>query len=565
MSQKYITNFFIYLIIIISLFLLFYKLNNQSIVGIDEFKYIDWSINIFSEKAVLNYFRPVFYIISNFSYNLFGSTYNSLKIPNILFFLLSALLIIKINERYFQNRYFLLIPLIFFLFNSSILKEHVVLGPFAISNFFILLNVFLIFKIIENEKEKKFFFILGIVNILGSFCREELIFICLLNFFFFLIYLNKKLNIRYYFYGLLFATTPFLFLFLEFIEIKKVIGIALNVVDKEISNPIRNTYYKIDNQDFLNFLSVLPENLIRLFSEFFLIKELFIFLLLIYIYSIVFNKKDVNLKTRYLLILTISYLLFYFYIRVSSRLFIIYEFFFISLLIKKLEDLEIKKFINIFKIFVLILSISFIQIYYNFNNNKYSNLVSVNKILYDEILKVLQINDKVFISPTSTSLIHSPLKYFNETPSENFSLTSKIFFGKNALLINDILNSKNANKEYFKNFIGKSNIKFLIFEIDKNDSYLILKKVDEEKFTNILNLDFNNEKDKYFSYDLSNHSYIKKYGGDLNDYFMIKIKIFNKLLISNLLVKKIFLFKNDTLNEIKEFNEEPGIYLLFLG
>jgi len=565
MSQKYITNFFIYLIIIISLFLLFYKLNNQSIVGIDEFKYIDWSINIFSEKAVLNYFRPVFYIISNFSYNLFGSTYNSLKIPNILFFLLSALLIIKINERYFQNRYFLLIPLIFFLFNSSILKEHVVLGPFAISNFFILLNVFLIFKIIENEKEKKFFFILGIVNILGSFCREELIFICLLNFIFFLIYFNKKLNIRYYFYGLLFATTPFLFLFLEFIEIKKVIGIALNVVDKEISNPIRNTYYKIDNQDFLNFLSVLPENLIRLFSEFFLIKELFIFLLLIYIYSIVFNKKDVNLKTRYLLILTISYLLFYFYIRVSSRLFIIYEFFFISLLIKKLEDLEIKKFINIFKIFVLILSISFIQIYYNFNNNKYSNLVSVNKILYDEILKVLQINDKVFISPTSTSLIHSPLKYFNETPSENFSLTSKIFFGKNALLINDILNSKNANKEYFKNFIGKSNIKFLIFEIDKNDSYLILKKVDEEKFTNILNLDFNNEKDKYFSYDLSNHSYIKKYGGDLNDYFMIKIKIFNKLLISNLLVKKIFLFKNDTLNEIKEFNEEPGIYLLFLG
>ena len=565
MSQKYITNFFIYLIIIISLFLLFYKLNNQSIVGIDEFKYIDWSINIFSEKAVLNYFRPVFYIISNFSYNLFGSTYNSLKIPNILFFLLSALLIIKINERYFQNRYFLLIPLIFFLFNSSILKEHVVLGPFAISNFFILLNVFLIFKIIENEKEKKFFFILGIVNILGSFCREELIFICLLNFIFFLIYFNKKLNIRYYFYGLLFATTPFLFLFLEFIEIKKVISIALNVVDKEISNPIRNTYYKIDNQDFLNFLSILPENLIRLFSEFFLIKELFIFLLLIYIYSIVFNKKDVNLKTRYLLILTISYLLFYFYIRVSSRLFIIYEFFFISLLIKKLEDLEIKKFINIFKIFVLILSISFIQIYYNFNNNKYSNLISVNKILYDEILKVLQINDKVFISPTSTSLIHSPLKYFNETPSENFSLTSKIFFGKNALLINDILNSKNANKEYFKNFIGKSNIKFLIFEIDKNDSYLILKKVDEEKFTNILNLDFNNEKDKYFSYDLSNHSYIKKYGGDLNDYFMIKIKIFNKLLISNLLVKKIFLFKNDTLNEIKEFNEEPGIYLLFLG
>ena len=113
MKQKYIINIIILLILIFSSFLLLYKFNNQNIVGIDEFKYIDWSINIFSEKAVLNYFRPVFYIISNLSANLFGFSYNALKIPNIVFFLFSTLLIINISKKYFQNQYFLFVPLIF--------------------------------------------------------------------------------------------------------------------------------------------------------------------------------------------------------------------------------------------------------------------------------------------------------------------------------------------------------------------------------------------------------------------------------------------------------------------
>ena len=563
MKQKYITNIFILLILIISSFLLLYKFNNQNIVGIDEFKYIDWSINIFSEKAVLNYFRPVFYIISNLSSNLFGFSYISLKLPNILFFLLSALLIITINKRYFKNEYFLLIPLIFFLFNSSILKEHTVLSPFAISNFFILLNVFLIFLIIENSKGGKKFFILGIVNILGSFCREELILLCFLNVFFLLIFLNKKYLIKYYFFGLIFTIIPFLILFSEFIEIKKIISIALNVVDKEISGPIRNTYYKIDHQEYLDFLFILPKNLSRLFSEFFLIKELFIFIFLYYIYSIFFRKHDVNLKTKYLLILILSYLLFYFYIRVGSRLFIFYEFFFITLLIKGLEELEIRKFLNNFKICIIIIFLSFIQIYFNFKNDEYKNHMSINKILYDEILKKYKINDRIFISPTSNSLIHSPLKYFDGKPSENFSLASKIFFGENALLINDILKSENVDEEYFKDFITTLNIKFFVFEIDTHDSYLILKKENAEKFKNILNLNSNN-KEEFFNYDLSKYSYLKKYGADLNDYFLIKSKAFNNLLLSNLQVKKIFLFKKNILKEIKGYNEEPGIYLLFL-
>ena len=146
MKQKYFINISILFLLLISLFLLLYKFNNQSIVGIDEFKYIDWSINIFSEKAVLNYFRPVFYIVTNLSFNLFGFSLSALKLPNVLFFLLSILLIVNINKRYLKNEYFLFIPLIFFIFNPTILKEHTILSPFAISNFFILLNVFFNFQ-----------------------------------------------------------------------------------------------------------------------------------------------------------------------------------------------------------------------------------------------------------------------------------------------------------------------------------------------------------------------------------------------------------------------------------
>ena len=173
--------------------------------------------------------------------------------------------------------------------------------------------MFFNFRIIENNNEKKFFFILGIVNILGGFCREELIFICLLNIFFFLISNNRKYLLKYYSLGLIITIIPFLIFFLEFVEIKKIFGIALNIVDKEISSPIRSTYYNIENQEYLNFLFILPENLSRLFSEFFLIKEVLILVLVLYIYLIFFKKKDVNLKTKYLVILTVSYLLFYFY------------------------------------------------------------------------------------------------------------------------------------------------------------------------------------------------------------------------------------------------------------
>ena len=563
MKQKYFINISILFLLLISLFLLLYKFNNQSIVGIDEFKYIDWSINIFSEKAVLNYFRPVFYIVTNLSFNLFGFSLSALKLPNVLFFLLSILLIVNINKRYLKNEYFLFIPLIFFIFNPTILKEHTILSPFAISNFFILLNVFLIFKIIEDNKDKKYFFILGIVNILGSFCREELIFLCLLNISFFLISNNIKPLIRYYFLGVVLTVIPFLILFFEFIEIKKFISIALNVVDREISDPIRNTYYKIDDQEYLDFLFILPENLSRLFSEFFLIKELFLLILVFYIYLIIFKKQDVNLKTHYLLFLIISYFLFYFYIRVGSRLFIFHEIFFVTILVKKLEEIRIKKILNNFKIFTIIILISFFQIYYNFKNNEYTNLISVNKILYNEIKKEYQKKDKIFISPTSNSLIHSPLKYFDGVPSENFSLTSKIFFGENALLINNILNLESEDEQYFKNFISKLNIKFLIFEISKNDTELIFKKENTGKFANILNLEFS-DNNKYFKYDLSKFSYLKKYGAELNDYFVIESKIFNKLLISNLQIKQIFLFKNNKLKKINKYNEEPGIYLFFL-
>ena len=95
------------------------------------------------------------------------------------------------------------------------------------------------------------------------------------------------------------------------------------------------------------------------------------------------------------------------------------------------------------------------------------------------------------------------------------------------------------------------------------NSYQILKRENEKKFLNILNINFN-DKNKYFKYDMSEYLYLKKYGADLNDYFVVNSNTFNKLLVSKLQTKQIFLFKNNLLRRIKEYKEEPGIYLFFL-
>jgi len=111
-EKFFFKNFFL-ILIVISFTILIYKFYNQHLVDFSEFKYIDWSLNIFSKEAVLSYYRPFFYVINNLTVNIFGLSLFSFKLINLIIFLLNAIIIIKISKKYLGNDYFYLIPLIF--------------------------------------------------------------------------------------------------------------------------------------------------------------------------------------------------------------------------------------------------------------------------------------------------------------------------------------------------------------------------------------------------------------------------------------------------------------------
>tara|TARA_B100000282_G_scaffold293186_1_gene268091 strand:- start:825 stop:2531 length:1707 start_codon:yes stop_codon:yes gene_type:complete len=567
--QKHLTKFIIYFSLLFSFLILLYKFNNQHIIGIDEFKYVDWSLNLFSAEAVLDYFRPFFYLITNISLNLFGLTIIGLKLPNILFFLISSYLIIKICKKYYTNEYTLLIPLIFFLFNPFILTQHTLLGPFSISNLLIITNLLFVFDSIDKKENNINYFILGIINSLSSLCREELIFFVFINILFIYIINKDFKKIIIYISGFLLINFLFLFIFFQDIEFKKIISILLSVIDKEISSPVRNIYYRLDQDITFEPFLIIPENIDRLFSNFFYLNEI---LIIIFPYFFIFyfiRKKSLDIKTKYLLFTILIFSLFYLYIRVSDRLFVFFEFYFILILCREIEKINLEKFIKLKFIFSIFIILSIVKIFYNLNENKYKPLSSLNNELNKLVVENYDIDENIFISPTS-SLIHKPQKYFGTKPSENFSLSSKLFFNENVFLFQEIINKKDLQ---LKDYINELNIKFIIIENYQDGGELILEKKDILKISNFLNLSLEDQK-KYFSFDLKNYQYLIKYGANLDDYFLINIDTFNELVIRNLDIKKIYFLRKDeedfnytkeqNFKIIKNYNAEVGLYLLVI-
>ena len=77
------------------------------------------------------------------------------------------------------------------------MDEYSKISPFPLSQFFILINVLLILLITESKKNF-LFVLLGLINALGSLCREELFLIFFINIIFFIFFLEKKKIIFYY-------------------------------------------------------------------------------------------------------------------------------------------------------------------------------------------------------------------------------------------------------------------------------------------------------------------------------------------------------------------------------
>ena len=466
-------KFFIKILVLVSILISFttlaYIFSNHHIVNIDEFKYVDWSLNIFSNEAVLNYYRPFFYIIGNILFNVFGLDIYSFKSINLIFFLANIILIIKISKKYLVNNQLYIIPLIFFLFNPYILFKYSIIGPFPISHFFILINIYLVLLIFENDK-KELLILLGLLNSLGSLCREELIFIFFINLIFIFFFIKKRRLINYYIFSFFAVHSIFFIYFFDKIDFSRFISVALNVVDQEIGFSVRKYYYNSEIDITYHKIFDFFEKFKKQFSQFFLLNQALI-LSIFYQFYLNYKKKIRNsIEINSFLFLIIFFLIFYFFIRVSHELFIFYEPLFIILFLNQLSNLKFIKSNYLNYILVLILLLSFSKIYTNYKDEMFKPKLSVHNLLYKKILEDYK-NQKILISPSSVNLVHRPTKYFNNKPSENFSLTSKLYFGNQSLLFNDLiyLIQKNDNKI---TDIKDLNIGYLIVQVnsDKNES-----------------------------------------------------------------------------------------------
>ena len=558
-SEKLFFKFLIIFFVLTSFTILTYIFINHHIVNIDEFKYVDWSLNIFTNEAVLIYYRPFFYIIGNTLLNIFGVDVFTLKSINLIFFLANIILIIKISKKYFINNQLYIIPLIFFLFNPYLLYKYSIIGPFPISHFFILINIYLILLIIENDK-KELLILLGVLNSLGSLCREELIFIFFINSFFIFFFIKKRKTIIYYIVSFLAIHSLFFIYFFDKIDFSRFISVGLNVVDKEINFSIRKYYYNseidITYHKIFDFFGKFKSQ----FSQFFLLNQVLI-LSIFYQFYLNFKKKIRNdIKINYLLFLIIFFLIFYFFIRARDELFIFYEPLFVVLFLSQLSNLKFKRknYHNFILILILILSFSKIYIYYK--DGKFKPKLSVHNLLYEKILEDYT-NQKIFISPSSKDLIHLPSKYYNNKPSENFSLTSKLYFGDQALLFNDLIHLIQKKDNKIDDIIDL-NINYLVVQVNSSEKELIFKNDEINTISKILKLDLA-QIQKLNDNKITDNNSISLYGGNLKDYFKKNEYKFNELLINNFEIKKILKLQDKVFIDVDKLDAK-GYYLIYL-
>ncbi len=112
-----------------------------------------------SYKEALNYFvnNSVLSIIVRFSTSIFGQNDIALRLPFILFYILSVLLLYKMSENYYKKEKDRLLSIVIFMILPGVLSSSLLVNSSVIVLFFTLLYVFL-----YNKNQKHPYFLLGI-------------------------------------------------------------------------------------------------------------------------------------------------------------------------------------------------------------------------------------------------------------------------------------------------------------------------------------------------------------------------------------------------------------------
>lgn len=495
LSVKYIPAIILLITILLSSIIILFNIFNTGLVGLDEFKYVDWSINIFNDYAVLSYFRPLFYFLNYIFFTAFGLNDYSAKIPNIFLFLANLYLIYNFSNGIIKNSYYKILTIVLYALSPSVIENYTILTPLPLASFFILLNFTLLKKIFLKKDTNSFYiFILSIISILQILVREELFFLFFINFFSLIFFKRTKIEVllKFYFLPFILLSLLVILFFWDKIFIKEYLSVFLNVISRDANYFIREYYYfNTINLNHLNssenIVKIFLQKIHKIFSKYDFINSYIVFFTFIFIF---FNKTIRN-KKNIIFILSLYvwfYILFYLLIRVGDRLLIIFFpiiniiiIYFIEQLIKIKSNFKLN-------VYFLLLFFSFIIFNIFFYTKKkmfkptFSDTQLIHKFLKENNLN----NKKLLILPSYNYSRALPQKYFhNSAFSEYYGIQSKVYYFTNTVNLNsEIIYSDNLFN--INDFFKKNNIGYILYDDTENFS-LIYKDSTIKKIGKFLN------------------------------------------------------------------------------
>ena len=557
LSGKYIPATILLITILLSSIIILFNIFNTGLVGLDEFKYVDWSINILNDYAVLTYFRPLFYFVNYIFFTFFGLNDYSAKIPNIFLFLANLYLIYHLCNEIIKNSYFKILTIVLYALSPSVIANYTILTPLPLATFFILLNFTLLKKIFLKKDTNSFYiFILSIISILQILVREELFFLFFINFFSLIFFKRTKIEVllKFYFLPFILLSLLVLLFFWDKIFIKEYLSVFLNVISRDANYFIREYYYfNTINLNHLNssenIVKIFLQKIHKIFFKYDFINSYIVFFIFIFIF---FNKTIRN-KNNIIFILSLNvwfYILFYLLIRVGDRLLIIFFPLINIIIVYFIEKLIKIKFFRKLNIYFILIFFSFIMMNFYFYDKKklFYPFFSETKIIYKFIKKDNVDNKKILILPSYSYSRAQAVKRFDiNNFSEYYGIQSKVYYYANTINLNsEIMYSDNLVN--IDEFLKINNIGYILY--DDTENYSLIYNFDtKKKISTLLNSDEFIKKIKNVDRNLD---FLKYYNVRLDDFFLMDSSYFNKLILNKFTNFIIYNYSDGNLQILKK-------------
>jgi 4-amino-4-deoxy-L-arabinose transferase-like glycosyltransferase len=565
---KYKLNTNYPIIILISLAVILFHLSYIKELGFsgDATYYIEYSSRLFEKDFEPLMFRPFYYLYGNLAQKFFGLNDYSIKIFNIVLFGINSVLTFALCEKIFKKKIISIVPVLILFSNPSVHLEATTENTTTLATFLVLSFLLFFFHIKKNIEEKFIIYSIffGTYAAAFFFTHEELIIVSIINS---LLLFNRFRSKKKFFQFLIFQASFFLSICTIFILkftnkslIKNFISQALNVIPIDLNFFIRSKYHQTDyNIEFStsNLLNFFSKSVLDIFPKYFINSYLILIIFILYIFLIIKNKyKNENLK-----ILNINLIIYFFTlvltIRAAPRLFITFYpifyiiiFFAVNYILKFIKNENLTHLISsLLFVFIILFNL------FNFFPKEYKQKITQDKLLFNHFKEKINNDNKLLLLTTiyDAGAGTGARKKINQKLTENYSLSSEVYFGKNAILFRNILRFEDDIIN-FTDYIKKNKIKYAIFMENYTEKAYTYKEFDNLKK---LFPDKHNLINEVTIINNNTYNHLKLYGIKIYELFYINNEIETKLIENFSIKKEKISFFDKNKNSIKS-----NIYIL---